>query len=188
MPLFRLKAGSHCTGSGNDLRIFKSNDTQNNIVESEEELDQIDPGKFERYNGPLRSRGLKPGESGLAKVRGQEGLPNSPLPPDDMARAEAMAAGVRLNPDQAKKRAEQLRQQAQVLEDSAKATEAALMKSQKEQKQQQEDTASEEEGDLEEMTVAELRDLADTEEIDLQGATRKDEIVRAIRNAREEKG
>lgn len=36
-------------------------------------------------------------------------------------------------------------------------------------------------GDLEDKTVHELRDIAEAEEIDLRGATRKDEILKAIR-------
>lgn len=40
------------------------------------------------------------------------------------------------------------------------------------------------EEDLDGMTVADLKELADTEEIDLSGAHRKDEIIKAIRKGR----
>jgi hypothetical protein len=41
-----------------------------------------------------------------------------------------------------------------------------------------------EQADLDSMTVAELRDVADTEEIDLSGHTRKDDIIKTIKKAR----
>jgi hypothetical protein len=43
-------------------------------------------------------------------------------------------------------------------------------------------------GDLKEHTVEELRAIADDEQIDLSGASRKDDIIRAIKRARQERG
>jgi len=48
-----------------------------------------------------------------------------------------------------------------------------------------EDDEDDEESDLEGMTVAELREYAEENDIDLDGATRKDDIIAAIRLAEE---
>jgi hypothetical protein len=53
--------------------------------------------------------------------------------------------------------------------------------------QDEPDEEKEPEGDLHEYTVAELHDLANAEEINLHGASTKDEIVKAIKKARKAK-
>jgi hypothetical protein len=62
-------------------------------------------------------------------------------------------------------------------------------RAEREQRADQKDRqAAEEEGsdNLESMTVQDLREVAGKEDIELHGATRKDDIVKAIRAAREE--
>lgn len=48
MGWFRLKKGSHSEGA----HVFKAKDQENNVVESDDDLTVLAPGKFERLAGP----------------------------------------------------------------------------------------------------------------------------------------
>lgn len=186
---FRLKAGSHTEGVGAGQRVYKSNDPTNCIIETDQDLAAFDPNKFEPYIGPLKARGLRGAE--ITAGSGKDAPP--PPTPDDFARAEAAARTSRTVPmsaDTAKRRAEELRRQADELEQHAKQTEDALKESMEDEEEEEEEEKEPGEGDeeaqLEDLKVQELRDLAESEEIDLKGSTTKADIIKSIRQARKD--
>lgn len=182
--LYRLKAGSHSVGEGLKSHVYNANDPKNNIIESEDNLAKFDPLKFERYEGEAPQRSTGPGEPGE---------PPPPPPPTDADRAEALAMSQARTPLQKMELAERLRQQADALEDEASNEEKAAQKSRKAARASQ--TADEDEGDDEDdteddlkgLTVADLREKAKEEEIDLPADAKKADILRTIREAREAK-
>lgn len=111
MPLqkFRLKVGSHTIGSGENARFYDASDSTRNIIESEQNLAQIAPEKFEKYDGPPQP------QRDEMQVHGQI---NPPPPPTDMERAEAMLQQA-LTQTTMMDKAKQLREMADRLEQRA---------------------------------------------------------------------
>jgi hypothetical protein len=112
MTMFRLKVGSHAIGTGESLVFYDANDPLRNVFESDQQLDKIDPAKFEKYEGPpvpARSEMLVHGEM----------LPPPPPGPLEYADAEMARAMGQL---ELKQRAERLREMAKILEERAEGT------------------------------------------------------------------
>jgi hypothetical protein len=88
MGLYRIKKGSHTSGTGVNLRFYRWNDPENNIIESDSPLNIENPEKFEEYHGkkPVRGPNNK-------LIRQGEIAP--PGPPDVEARNAALAANPR---------------------------------------------------------------------------------------------
>jgi hypothetical protein len=82
MSMFRLKVGSHAIGTGESLVFYDANDPLRNVFESDQQLDKIDPAKFEKYEGPPVAGPLR--DAG---------------PRRDVAAAAARATGVRRRRD-----------------------------------------------------------------------------------------
>jgi hypothetical protein len=111
--LFKLKVGSHVSGSGETMRFYDARDPLRNIVDTGEkgiDLAKVFPEKFEKWEGspqPLRNELQLFGEM------------NPPPPPDEAAYADAellkaMSTGL------AMERAKRLRQMADRLEEQAR--------------------------------------------------------------------
>lgn len=176
--LFRLKVGSHSVGINGvgpdgkptQAKMYRASDPNNNIVESEEDLARADPQKFERYDGPMPARNAGPSAE----------EPPSPPPPDEFSRLQAES--LRAMPaSQLRQRSELLRQQLEQMEAAAEEAEKAEKAAAKKAPKPDE---SEDEDDLEGMTVQQLRDTAEEDGVELKSDMRKDEIIKAIRDAR----
>lgn len=130
---FKLKSGSHVTGTLEDMRIYKSNDPMGseslgNIVESDEDLAKIEPTRWEEYTGPIpdrlrkSARGVNTGSPFTPLTRSQiAGEPPPPGPTSDIQLAEAadMTASLRMSPEELEKHAEALIERAEALKQRA---------------------------------------------------------------------
>lgn len=201
--LFRLKAGTHSSGNYIDKNfvMIRASDP-NPIVESDIDLVADDPLRWEYYRGLLPAR--QPGTGALD-------LPPAynPSPPEQPKTAEQMKEEAKQLMEQAKQMEEQAELQAKTEKQQAKQLKTQQDQRLKQMGLKEEDdeetddpaaqtdedaedaeasaqTEDEGEDDLDSKTVAELYELADDEEIDLQGAKRKPDIVARIREAREE--
>lgn len=154
--LYRLKAGGFEAGG----RVWTSNDPNNNIVESEHNLLELYPGKFERAEaGATPSAGVVNDAAKLYPPEGQLGSQeqqNAAKPAFDNPRGSGQPGQVLQTGEPPAPNAEN----AATAEDS--------------------ELAAVDDG-LEEMTVAELEELADKKKIDLAGAHLKADKIEKIR-------
>jgi hypothetical protein len=197
-------------GNPTEAVIYVSNDPTRNIVPSDKPLDEEDPARFELYRGPepefmagrrqrpVMREPLPPRGPGPAEVAAAQEM--RPMTPDEML----------AHADQLARRAEDLRRRAEESRASAERGAAEQERVMKEtggqppiqigatgqpvqeapqgrqagpqQKPRQEGS----EKDLEDMTVEELRALAEEEEIDLPSNARKADIIATIRRSRKE--
>jgi hypothetical protein len=106
MGYFKLKSGAFTTGEGKDLKFYTANDPTNNVVQSDQNLEQRFPEMFQEVEqppSPQRAVGMY----GIEK-------PPSPATPE-----EAQLQAILLQPitrEEMKARADKLRQMADALE------------------------------------------------------------------------
>lgn len=200
MPLFKLKAGSHVSGSvadkdGNNTMQMYSAKGPNNIVETDQDLAQIYPEKFEAYDGPAPEKQMMGPRGPISNE------PQPPGPPTDQDRAEAQLLKS-MTPDDRRKQAEWHRQQAEAMEQEASEGERNLEMAKQQQQasrpEQSKTQKSEEisattkskttgipaDSELNQMTKEDLLEVAQREEVDVKTHDTRAEILKALRTAR----
>lgn len=182
MPFFRLKAGSAIVADPDDPKkdkVLKATDADA-ILESDRDLAKEEPQRYEWVEAPAG----KPRRA-FSTARRE---PAPPGPPSDEDRAQADLLKPRTAAEQ-KTLAERLRQQAEQLEQAAEENEKAQKQADKEFNKANRAAAKDEEAeaqsegtDFESMKVAELKDFAESNEVDLEGAHTKADIVAKLQD------
>lgn len=187
MGLYRIKKGSHSVGSGDKAQTFRAMGTTgfkagDDVVESELNLAEWDPGKFEEYKGEVPDR--------VRQMRTIFKEPRAPLPPDEAAQEEAEDMRA-MTADEARARAERFRKRAEALEAKAQESESSSQRYEEEWQPQPAPTPTPDptkavwsQHDLDLMTAEELREVAREQKIDLPPHAKKADMVKAIRAAK----
>lgn len=181
MPRFKLLAGQHIAADKNAPKLdhegkptgrFENRTyTKGDVVENDADLvARFGAGKFAYADAADSSSRIAELEAEVARLRAQAQVVPTARGPALMTPGEPTA-----QQGPAKAPGGQVSTGVQGDVGAANAQLGA------QQGQGQDDFSAE---SLEEWTVADLRDLAAEEEIDLRGATRKDEIIATIRQAR----
>lgn len=167
MPFFRLKVGTAEVAHPDDpkkSRIVKSTDPDNNWIESDQDLAAKEPHRYEYIERP-------PAAARLPKRE----ISRDPAPPPPPTEVDRLVASLTrpMSAEERKKAREQLQKQLEILDEQAAANEKARL----EDTSDPADTPESEGTDFESMRVAELREFAEKNEVDLDGAHTKADIV-----------
>jgi hypothetical protein len=106
MGYFKLKSGAYTTGEGKDLKFYTANDPANNVVQSDQNLEQRFPEMFQEVEQPPSPQ----------RAVGMYGIEK---PPPPATPEEAQLQALLLQPitrEEMKARADKLRQMADALE------------------------------------------------------------------------
>jgi hypothetical protein len=106
MGYFKLKSGAFTTGEGKDLKFYTANDPTNNVVQSDQNLEQRFPEMFQEVEQPPSPQ----------RAVGMYGIEK---PPPPATPEEAQLQAILLQPitrEEMKARADKLRQMADALE------------------------------------------------------------------------
>lgn len=194
MAFYRLKHGSHSIGSGANARTYRAKDFAANIVESDQDLAAMMPEKFEYHRGAVPDD-LTGRPAGTKRDEFQN--------PEGKSLAQMRAAARTIDGDQAGivetgsqtgESGNSTRSPVQTTRDRQQQGEGREQSSQKENQSSpsrrqstplDDPTEGDEDGDaLDGKTIAELKSIAEDEDVEIHGNMKKQELVNAIREAR----
>lgn len=158
MARFRLLKGSFTVGARDKRQVYKAG-TEDNIIESDENLAAQEPGKFERVS-----------DSDDDHYRAyEERLAAGPRPNAMSSNAEAEPTGptTTVNPGARAQVASQPTTPTAAKEPAKKAPTGKDLE--------------EEYGNFDDHTVNDLKEIASVSGVDLKGASKKEDIVKALR-------
>jgi hypothetical protein len=172
MPLFKLLKGTEVRGSRRDRQVFKVGD----VIESDNNLAAMEPERYERISDDQAQ--WYQGQPKAARTRDRE-LPEEQRPAvaDETQRGPApnrTSPATTTNPGAAAQAQTQTTTTTPHGQGAKPAAPGATAKPAAK-------NLEEEYGELGDLTVDELKEIATAEKVDLKGVTKKDDIVKALK-------